>query len=175
MCFALPVFLFYPCGFPPWVCACLLAAWSAILLWVLAALGISLHQGKCISIPSGMHHNFIYDFIPGFVPVALASFLYLWNSCSVQREGFWQLHLDLSGNIAFIWCYHHFGICSSSCNSELRDCSGVLEASDLVKIIINGYCRLTLLLSQEGISAGSQIWKLITTTWDGKAVSETYW
>lgn len=140
-------------------------------------LGISLQQGtgKCIMIPSDVHHNFIYGSISGFVSIALASFLHLWNSWSLQWEGFWQLHLDLSGNITFIWCYHCFGICNSSCNSELRDCSRVLEASDLVKVRVKGYCRFTLLLSQEEISAGSQMWKLITTTWDGKAVSETYW
>lgn len=169
-------------------CVSVLSLWVSTLgvLWLQGVpsccgswlqLGISLQQGtgKCISIPSDMHHNFIYGSIPGFVSIASASFLYLWNSCSVQWEGFWQLHLDLSGDIAFIWHHHRFGICSSLCSTELRDCSRVLEASDLVKVIVNGYCRFALLFSQEGISAGSQIWKLVTTPWDGKAVSETYW
>lgn len=77
-----------------WVClGCVpvLAAWSPILLCVLAAAGHlpATGTGKCVSIPSDMHHNFIYSSIPGFVSIALASFLHLWNSCLVQwRKGF---------------------------------------------------------------------------------------
>lgn len=173
MCFALPVFLDFRLGCVPvfW----LPGAPSCRGSWL--QLGISLRQGtgKWVSIPSDVHPNFIYGSISGFVSIASASFLYLWNSCSLQLKGFWPLHLGLSGNITFIRHYHHFGICSSLFNSELRDCSRVLEASDLVKVIVNGYCRFTLLLSQEGICAGSQIWKRVTTTRDRKAVSETYW
>lgn len=85
-------------------------------------LSISQQQGtrKCFSIPSDVHHNCIYGSIPGFVSIALTSLLYLWNPCSVQWEGFWQLHLDLSGNITFIWRYRCFGICSSPCNRAKR-------------------------------------------------------
>lgn len=82
-------------------------------------------------------------------------------------KGFWQWHLDLWGNPTSTWCYC-FGICSSVSNSEPGCCSEVFRVSDLVKVIVNGYCRFTLLLSQEGMDAGSQIWKLVMSTQDRK-------